>query len=82
MFKSIRIDLGGGRYFTIKTKNYSPSNKYIQSAKLNGVDLNTFHFPHSEICDGGVLELVMGYEPNYYWGVGSDISAISAEGIK
>jgi len=42
---------------------------YIQSAKLNGQPLNTFHFPHSEFIKGGILELEMGANPNKKWGI-------------
>lgn len=58
-----------GKEFVIETKNNSSENVYIQSVKLNGVPLNTFHFPHSEYIKGGKLEIEMGAKPNKNWGV-------------
>lgn len=41
----------------------------MQSAKLNGEKLNDFKFPANELLKGGKLELEMGSEPNYDFGV-------------
>lgn len=71
MFTDAKIDLGGGRVFEIRANNASPENKYIQSAKLNGVTLNQPWFNHSDIASGGVLELEMGPKANKEWGVGT-----------
>ena len=56
----------GGR-FTINTQNNSSKNKYIQSVKLNGVSMNQSWFHHNDLVKGGVLEYVLGQEPNYDW---------------
>jgi len=73
IFDKIEIDLNSdyypGKTFTIITRNNSKENMYIQSAKLNGQPLNTFHFPHSEFIKGGILELKMGAVPNKKWGI-------------
>ncbi len=73
MFKKIEIDLGGqfgrGEKFVIEAKNVSRINKYIQSAKLNGNDLNNFKFSANELLKGGKLELEMGAGPNENWGI-------------
>jgi predicted alpha-1,2-mannosidase len=58
-----------GRQFVISTRNNSAANTYIQSAKLDGRMLNNAWFYHSELADGGKLELVLGPEPNFNWGV-------------
>ena len=67
------IDLGEqfgrGKQFVIKSHNTSRKNIYIQSAKLNGQELNSFKIPAFDILKGGLLELEMGSEPNYNWGV-------------
>lgn len=39
-------------------------NKYIQSAKLNRKNLDRLWFTHSELLNGGHLELEMGNTPN------------------
>jgi len=73
IFKKIEIDLGEkygrGKSFVIEAKNTSFSNKYVQSATLNGKELSNFWFPAKELLKGGQLELQMGPEPNTNWGV-------------
>ncbi len=67
MFEQAKVDIGSGRTFTVKCKNYAPENKYIQSAKLNGKSLNRSWFSHDELMQGGVLEFEMGRFPNKEW---------------
>jgi predicted alpha-1,2-mannosidase len=73
LFKKTEIILGNrynrGLSFIIEAKNNSFFNKYIQSATLNGKELNNFWFPSSELLKGGKLELTMGSQPNKNWGV-------------
>ncbi|WP_373517817.1 GH92 family glycosyl hydrolase [Pricia sp.] len=73
LFEKTVIELGGvygrGSTFTIEAKNSSYLNKYVQSATLNGKELRNFWFPASELLHGGMLQLVMGPEPNKTWGV-------------
>jgi len=73
LFEKVEIDLGNrfgrGKTFTIEASNVSRSNKYIQSAELNGKALNSFMFPASELLKGGTLILEMGPEPNKNWGI-------------
>lgn len=73
IFEKTEIDLGKkygrGKKFVIKAKGTSATNKYIQSATLNGQVLNSFRFPASELLKGGELILEMGNRPNYNWGV-------------
>ena len=73
LYEKVVIDLGGrynrGKTFTIEARNASRSNKYIQSATLNGQKLEQFYFPASELLKGGELILEMGDKPNTSWGV-------------
>ena len=73
IFEEVTIDLGErygrGKKFTIKAHNASRRNIYVQSARLNGRLLDTFHFPASELLQGGELVLEMGPEPNKSWGL-------------
>ena len=71
MFERTVIDLGGGKTFEVVCRNFSPQNKFIQSAILNGKDWNESWFPHSELAAGGKLEFVMGKNPNKSWAAGS-----------
>lgn len=66
-FEKASIKLGEGKTFDIICSNYSPENKYIQSAKLNGVDWNKSWFAHEDLIKGGKLEFVMGNRPNKQW---------------
>lgn len=73
-FESATLALGNEKTFSVLCENYSPDNKYIQSAKLNGVIWNKSWFSHEELMKGGKLELVMGKHPNKTWA--SEESAI------
>ena len=68
VFEKAIVQLENGRAFEIKVENYSPDNKYIQSARLNGEDWNKPWFHHNEIKNGGQLILVMGPKANKTWG--------------
>ena len=63
-FKKVQIKLPNGIIFTVKADNVSKQNKYIQSAQLNGEELNRAWIKHSEITEGGTLEFTMGDRPN------------------
>jgi predicted alpha-1,2-mannosidase len=72
VFEKSTIYLGNGKTFTILTKNYAPNNKYIQSAKLNGISWDKPWFFHDDLMKGGVLELEMGDKANKKWGADED----------
>ena len=61
----------GGK-FVIETQNNSKENVYVQSATLDGKDLNKPWFYHSDLADGGELVLKMGPKPNKNWGSAPD----------
>lgn len=62
-----KINLENGRNFQIIAKGASEENKYIQSAQLNGEDLNRSYIKHEEIMQGGNLEFIMGKQANKSW---------------
>lgn len=72
-FEEIKIKLGRqygrGDQFTIKAKNASKKNMYVQRATLNGKPLQTFYFDAAELLKGGELVLEMGDKPNMQWGL-------------
>ncbi len=72
VFKEVTINLENGNSFTIKTRNNSDKNIYIQSAKLNGKPYFKSFISHFDIMKGGVLEFEMGDKPNKKWGTGKD----------
>lgn len=61
--------LDNGKDFKITAKNLSAKNKYIKSAKLNGKPLLQTWIEHSDILNGGQLELEMTDIPSS-WGNG------------
>ncbi len=68
VFSEARIQLDDGHVFNIIAHNNSADNKYIQSAKLNGVNWDKPWFSHNDIINGGKLELIMGNKANKAWG--------------
>jgi len=58
-----------GKTFTIIARRNSPANIYIQSATLNGKPYYKCWITHQDIAAGGMLELLMGPEPNKQWGI-------------
>lgn len=67
LFKEAKIELSEGKTFKFVAENNSTQNIYIQSASLNGEELNRSWIDHSEIMAGGTLKFVMGPEPNKNW---------------
>ena len=72
LFTKVVINLGQrygrGSKFTITAHNASRRNMYVQGARLNDRELNSFSFPAAELLKGGSLELEMGDHPNHSWG--------------
>ncbi len=68
VFSDVRIDLGNGNVFEIVAEGASSDNKYVQSATLNGEEVNGPWFVHDRIA-GGVLSLKMGPKANKELGI-------------
>jgi predicted alpha-1,2-mannosidase len=68
LFGEVKIDVGNNKTFIIKASNNSETNKYIQSASLNGKSITRTWITQKEITDGGTLIFEMGPEPNRKWG--------------
>lgn len=59
LFDEIKIPVKNG-HFTIKAENNSDENKYVQSVKINGKELESgLFFHHDEFKAGGNLTFVM-----------------------
>lgn len=67
VFDEVTVSVGGGKTFTLKAKNNSEENIYIQSATLNGKPLANSYLMYQDIVNGGTLELTMGSTPSA-WG--------------
>jgi len=76
LFERIEFQLDGryatGQSFTVIAKGNSPSNRYIQSVRLNGKPLDRLWLTHQEIATGGQIELQMGPKPNKTLGTDRD----------
>ena len=81
LFEDVQISLPSGKVFRIIAKNCSDTNKYIQSARLNGKEWNKPWFLHDDIKDGGTLELKMGPKPNIHWGAEEESMPPSADAL-
>ena len=79
LFEDVQVSLPSGKVFRIISKNCSDTNKYIQSARLNGKQWNKPWFSHDDIKDGGTLELKMGPKPNIHWGAEEESMPPSAD---
>ena len=69
LFEHVSLALENGKTFEIEARNASHVNKYIQSATLNGKELNTPWITHEDIVQGGKLVFEMGPKANKTWGV-------------
>ncbi|MCB0279063.1 MAG: GH92 family glycosyl hydrolase [Calditrichaeota bacterium] len=58
IFKKVTIHLENGNSFTIKS-NSSPQNTYIKSMELNETKFYDYFLKHSDIVNGGALNLEM-----------------------
>jgi predicted alpha-1,2-mannosidase len=68
LFDKITLNLENGKKFEIVAGNNGSENKYIRSARLNGNNWSRSWIRHSDIANGGRLELEMGQTPNLEWG--------------
>jgi predicted alpha-1,2-mannosidase len=72
LFDKITIQLNPqyypGKTFTIEARNVSDTNRYIQSAELNGKPLDKPWLYHTQLVGGGQLVFIMGPKPNAAWG--------------
>ncbi|MCR4920565.1 MAG: glycoside hydrolase family 92 protein [Bacteroidaceae bacterium] len=67
-FETTTMHLPDGKTFTVKAKNFSEENKFIQSVRLNGKAYTHTWITHEDLLAGGTLELTMGCQPNKAWG--------------
>ena len=60
LFDKVTIHLENGKKFVIESSNNSKENKYINSMKLNGKELEQPRFSHFDLVNGGILKFKMG----------------------
>jgi predicted alpha-1,2-mannosidase len=64
IFDKTTIHLNNGKDFVLVAHNTSHDNKYVQSVRLNGKQLDQVWFRHADIAGGGSLDITMGDTPN------------------
>jgi predicted alpha-1,2-mannosidase len=64
VFEKVTIHLRNGKDFVIVAHHASKQNKYVQKIVLNGKPQDHVWFRHSDLVNGGTLELTMGDAPN------------------
>lgn len=58
------LHIENGNELIFKVINNSPSSKYVQRVTLNGAPIERNYLSHNELISGGVLEIMMGKQPN------------------
>jgi putative alpha-1,2-mannosidase len=61
------IAVAAGKTFTMEARGLSATNRYIQSAKLNGRPHDVSFVRHEDVMKGGTLVFVMGAKPDHKW---------------
>jgi predicted alpha-1,2-mannosidase len=64
VFDKVTIHLKNGKDFSIIAHGTSLDNKYIEGIRINGHASDQVWFRHSDIAQGGVIDLTMGDTPN------------------
>ncbi|WP_299885082.1 GH92 family glycosyl hydrolase [uncultured Lacinutrix sp.] len=64
LLKKGTFNLENGNQFTVSTEGLSDTNKYIESASLNGQPLKQSYISHSDIINGGTLHFKMSSIPS------------------
>ncbi len=64
LFKKVTLTLNNGKQFVISAANNSDSNRYVQSALLNGKSYSHNWISQPDIQAGGSFSVVMGSQPN------------------
>ena len=73
LFERVAIHLENGKQFIVAAKNNSYTNRYIQSARLNGVPYTKTYLRHADIASGGMIEFEMGASPSNWGTAVSDL---------
>ncbi|MGX5817547.1 GH92 family glycosyl hydrolase [Chitinophaga lutea] len=66
-FDEVILHFEDGKSFTIKARNLSPKNFYVQGVSVNGKPQAHSWIDHSTITAGGNMEFTLGAQPNKTW---------------
>ncbi len=64
LFKKITLHLPDNKKFVISSPDNSPDNIYRNQTHLNGKNYSKLFLTHNELMKGGVMDIIMGSEPN------------------
>ena len=64
LFPEVKYRLENGKIFTIRARDVSSANKYINSARLNGEKQDSVILSHDVLMNGGTLDLEMTGKPS------------------
>jgi predicted alpha-1,2-mannosidase len=67
------LSLENGKTFTVDAPGVSDTNRYIQSATLNGVSYTKNYLTHTDLLAGGTLSFTMGPAPSSWGTSAADI---------
>ncbi|HKI77810.1 MAG TPA: GH92 family glycosyl hydrolase, partial [Ignavibacteriaceae bacterium] len=68
IFDAVTIHLDNNKKFVINAVNNSKENRYIESASLNGKEYSKVFLNHSDIMNGGILNINMSRDSKNGWG--------------
>jgi predicted alpha-1,2-mannosidase len=68
LFESANVALGNGKQLTIDVQRSDPSHVYVTGFTLNGTPQQRAWFNHSDIAQGGTLQIAMGPSPAMEFG--------------
>ena len=71
LYPEAMIHLESGTSFRISARNTNQTNKYVRSARLNGLPYSKVYLPHESLVHGGNLEFEMDSRPSR-WGTSMD----------
>lgn len=76
LFDEVIIHLENGKQFSIRAKNRTKDNFYVQAVQVNGKPLNISQIDHTTIMKGGSMTFTMGNQPDRTWAVNKPVSSI------
>ena len=78
IFARMSLRLASGKQFTVIADNNNETNRYIQSATLNGKSLTAPKITYEDIMSGSTLHFTMGSSPSKW---AADWSAAPLPGV-
>lgn len=68
LFDKVTVSTGDGRKLVIQAERSAPSDRYIDSVKLNGKVHEKVWFRHADVARGGTITFTLRGDANTKWG--------------